>query len=889
MSEQESSQGAAGTVPLLPSHINSLDAKILQYIYSISKLQCLIESLRKLEQVKVPEKVVPIVSREPEVQEKAVPESAVPEHADGTDVNAGSNAKVDVSNGVVATLPTLSEASTPKSSPKISSDTLHLVNYIIPLTGTIFSISENAFNQRLNLLSNFKLFKQAPIVISPMVTHVSYDSQDTSTPPLLDLPSASISSKCLKLLLSLCLVCLGGYTKRLEMAKLEKAKYETIPTEYYTILEKIVKEDVFNTNDIDLSLSDLTFPIPRDEVLLSNETFVEACLVDIDIKMIPLITNNLLCTLESLKISISRFKNLKQNQNKKSIPNFDYSLHKIFILTLRLNDIYTIFRKFGRKIYLSNTEHLTDQKFLFQTRNPTYFRSHILAQMEDVFNSTKKNGPLIATLTRFIRQTANFEVSIKNILDFINFINQTYLLLETSLQKFDEFGVNWTVSEMRFRKVYQLPRKNLVDIYQFNNELKLKLFDIPLPAKPTPQTNEMPDIKTSELDSPTKNRSRSSSVSSILSNSSATLGRKTSTKRNSLVIPPLVLNQTSVPIPTPSPNRSRSSSLLFLNQNSSLSNFEAKSGDGTAAAGRRRSNSQPIKLDQEVIANFTTLSVSPGPSINRSPTGSITRSPLAKRNGVSPAASPTRTQLPISLSKQLLAVAEEDGELPKRSAALFAAAAAISKKQPLTANQRFQQHVRHSAKLGALMTQEKETFTSVIFDPNTPSNYGLRKDPATTPVAEPSRPAAPEPAKVTKPRVVSERDRDTRRNTQRNTGTTNVDAESGGSNNTFESTTTASTVSSNGNVSKRVRFIGVPEYTPAEDKPPKYANKILNRFAMFSNPTLSKSVYKKRDELLVQEGLEFKQQVHAGEAPVLKPPPTLPGLAAAQDSRNKLK
>ena len=82
----------------------------------------------------------------------------------------------------------------------------------------------------------------------------------------------------------------------------------------------------------------------------------------------------------------------------------------------------------------------------------------------------KKNGTLIANLTRFVRQDSRFETNSKNITNNMNFTNQGLLTVETTITKLKEFGMSWLVSELRFRRVYQLPKRiYLIYIKQFLN------------------------------------------------------------------------------------------------------------------------------------------------------------------------------------------------------------------------------------------------------------------------------------------------------------------------------------------------------------------------------------------------------------------------------------
>lgn len=837
-----------------PESITSIDCKILQYQYGITKLKLVMARLKKLYLLCAPKKIeAPI----------------------GESVEAASEASLPV---------------------KIFNN-LPLLHYIVLLTGNYFAINESAFSSRLELLSNFKAFKPTQFAISPGTSHIPYDHVDLQVNALLEMPTLSAALKCLKVLDALCAHCLQGYQKRLVQAKLDKEKYTRVPSHYYEITESLSAKDLFNTDsDLDLTLDELTFPIPQDESLLNNGDFIEATLVDMDIKMLFLINKQTQKILDSLKPQIVKMK----TKSFQSSENFKYSLHKIFLLTLRLNDIYTMLRKFGRKVYLSNVDHLNDQKFLFQSKNSAYFKNVLLHNLDDLFNSTKKNGTLIANLTRFIRQNALFEVNQKNVNEFTNYLNQSFTLMETTIEKFDEFGCNWIACELRFRKVYQLPKKNLYDIYQSIQEKPIPLVSngtkTKLEAPPTTKSLEKDvkslekDLKKLDVETVVNRTSRSSSVSSVNSNSSASSARGlvrrgslNSPNRNSMVVPSNTIT---------SPSRPRPSSMLFLNQNSSLSKIDTLDAPdhlvpvNVTPSGRRRSNSQPTKpsptaYNTEIAAasgaaHALNPNLSRSPSLSsslRSPSGSIKRSPSARKTA--PAESPA----PVNkVQKQLLAVAEE-------GATTFTS----TKSKQLSANQRLQQHLRLAAKSGALMTQEKEVLTSVTFDPNAPSALNLRsyiEAPTPSEAAAASalssnkekeakekeakekekEPAAP-------PRVRSTRDQVTRRNTQRNSATSQLTTRA--STESLTSYSSVSFTSSETSASlKKVRFIGVPDYSEAEDAPTKYSNQILKNFAVFKTPAYN-AQFKKKDQLLKkEESLSFRHQLR-GEPDTAPPPPPL--------------
>ena len=119
--------------------------------------------------------------------------------------------------------------------------------------GNTFAISEKSFDQRLDILSNYQLFKNTPINITATTSHIPYDTPDLKIVPVNDLPEIPTAIKCLKQLESLCNTCLQGYLKKLEQAKIEKSKQvKSIDnSDYYVTIRKILVNEIFH-DDIDL-------------------------------------------------------------------------------------------------------------------------------------------------------------------------------------------------------------------------------------------------------------------------------------------------------------------------------------------------------------------------------------------------------------------------------------------------------------------------------------------------------------------------------------------------------------------------------------------------------------------------------------------------------------
>lgn len=802
---------------------------------------------------------------------------------------------------------------------------LPLVHYIVLLTSNLFAINEAAFMAKVQLLANYKVFKPTVIPVNTLVTHVPYDNHDQPSTILETIPTNATAIQCLKLLDYLCTNCIQGYQKKLQQAKQDK-KNDSLVSEFETILTG----QIFNEFDIDLSLgltntsndSPFVFDLPDSE-LLSDANYVEASLIDMDIKAIFTITSQLQTCVNRIKPNVIKYKHLKhltkpqQDHYLKTQPESKYALLKALMWTFRLNDLYTILRKFGRKIYLSNYQHLYDRKFAINSKASVYFKNQLLKEIDEMFNNTKKNGVLIATLTRFIRANSTHESNSKNILDFTNFVNQALVLVENTIKKLQEFGSSWILLEITFRKPYDLPTDSLI---AFNNTIHTPAAPAAGTSRskkePTPNSKStVSGPKTTEsLKLPTGgnnlNSSNSSRTSSLSSTSSITApNTKVMLRRSSISSSP-TSNRAS-PMGFPSIVSKRPNSMVFSGSSDSLNTYHdaislsptstpprvpqssASAQKTPQVTGRRRSNSQPIR---GVSANLTlgtgaaaaalakTSKISSPPASIKSPSGSIKRS-----------SSLTRISNNVTPTKPLIRVEEKDEDTTITEESPSEKALGPVK---LTANQRLQQHIRQAAKSGALMTQQKETLTLVVFDPNQPTSINLRRQAPPEPstptgavtngdekltTASPSSPTPSKPVRRT-------RDQVTKSNTMKNSVLLQIPENGSSSNGDLSRSSSASslTVSSsldlnsdnNSSVTKKVRFTGVPAYSPDEDAPTTYSNRILKNFAVFKSPMIHKPKLKNKDQMLKkEESLLFKQHVELPETG--SPPPKNPAISAA--------
>ncbi|CUM65964.1 uncharacterized protein PRCAT00003618001 [Priceomyces carsonii] len=790
-----------------PNFIDVLDAKLVQYVYGANKLQLLINSIIKLSE----------------------------------------------------------NLEDPRSLP--------MLQHMVLLGGNVFSISESAFNEKLNSLGNFIPYKALNIQISSTIGHIPYDSADSPVVPLGFLPDFDEAKRCLKLFEQLCTNALQSYQKRIVTAKAERTKSGCYKSDHFENIQQIVEKECF-TDDMDLNVSrGFLFELPKEDSLLKDEQFIETSLVDMDIRMLFSMTNALRTTLSKLKIPIIKLITLKKLPERQRLramqqmPNSKYALHQILVLVLRLNDLYTIIRKLGRKIYLSNYQHLHDQRFTIQSKNPTYFKLHLLKEIDEYLNSNKRNGTLIATITRFVRQNSRYEANPKNLVDFINFTNQAHVIIEKFLIKLEEFATHWITCELRFRKTYSLPIANLISIYQEEQQYESR--DSTPSNKKTleEQTENQGNVSKGPSDSSFKGKSgvetqregdskpisknhsvrlsRSSSISSAHSNNSSgrgsvSLGRRSSisspTNRNTIISPKISHS--------PRPN-----STLFLQGNNLQGNLQQNREQVSPSNGRRRSNSQPIPVSQLHENSNAAATSGAAAALHKKQNNPNTSSPdsirrslsLSKRQSTPSVTSPTPTR-----RKQDLIVVKEE-ETPKTPRQLVAS--------------RRVHDLQDAARAGSIILRQREQLTSVIFDPNCPSETNIRKkiDNRVTTKSSPDTTTEPE---NTHSRERSSSKSEPKFSLKDEASLLNSEKTPQAQESTSLNISASSLEITEVSLIKKVRFIGVPEYTEAEDAPTKPASKFLRNFAAFRQPTTGNRAFKKRDQLLREESLSFKSQVY---------------------------
>lgn len=837
---------------------------------------------------------------------------------------------------------------------KDSQNQLYLANYMSFCIAHMFSINESGFAPKLSALEAFKAPKASIVSISAVVTHVPYDGKDCPVNSLTELPLAGKSLLCLKALRAMCINCLEGYQKRYKNACAEIENKA-----YISDFDYLFERELFGTcTDLDISLLSESLPIlplitQLDPAFLEDSDYGEAKLIDLDLTSLFVFVYNVSSTLVDLSKPIEQMMAAKQAPKAtqealfQRIPNNAYSLHKLLFWAMRLNDLYLVARKFIRQIYYCNLEHLNDRKFLSYIVNGQIFQKQ-LQEVNEIGSTAKKNGILVATITRFVRSNSKHPVSAKTCLEFIGFVSQFLNYFEKILLLFKTFGMLWLSGELAFRQRHALFTNDLLQLQkalQENPQTRLEIIRLKQAAEREKGREDAQTARRRQLVAPKRNsymlskKSPSPPKGEIVT----TEDSKRSEPANILATETKVENEQK---------QERSERIL----NSTLAS--------------------PISFTEDILRSLPESSRPSSPArlmLHKTPSTSslpgATMPPLLEKVAVNGNRARS-SSLPLSFSAAYLAAktdsfekAKVTGNLKRQNSTINGAARLSLSKvvdkpenfepektvKKLSASQKLQQHLQEASKAGTLFGKERETLTSVVFDPNNPSASNIRRSSKlyVKPLGESeagnngmpfttrpengslsrssstrlsssaaatatrsqlerkseqrgqlisSKTSTPQQAsdklegqnkgadssfikaaeevdnsieeKTPAPTVRPTRAQITKQNTHRNSVLIQVQEQNVSTTpSSQELASHSSSISESTCSMKKVRFTGVPSWTPAEDAPTHHSKRILKNFASLTFSSLTHSAFKQKDQLFKkEESISFKTQLNASES-----------------------
>lgn len=869
-----------------PTHIDSLDARAIQYKYALVKISLFISALNRM------------ISTEAKLQD--------------------------------------------------APNLLYLVNYMSFCISHMFSINESGFAPKLSALEAFKAPKVSTVTVSAVVTHVPYDGKDFPVNSLVELPLAGKSFLCLKALRAMCINCLEGYQKRYKNACAEIEN-----TAYINDFDYLFEKELFGEcSDLDLSLLSKSLPMrpfitQLEPDLLKDSDYEEAKLIDLDLSALFVFIYDISATIADLSIPIEQLAAVKrapkatQEAAFLSIANKEYSLHRLLFWAMRLNDLYLVARKFIRQVYYCNLEHLNDRKFLSFIPNGQYFQKQ-LQEINEICSTAKKNGILVATITRFVRSNSKHAVTAKICLEFIGFVFQFLNYFEKTLLLLKSFATLWLSGELAFRESHNLYVRDLLQLLKA--------------VQDTPKT-KLDKMRLKQAAEREKEREEVQVI------------------RRKLMMPPK-RNSYMLTKKSPSPPKEERATPETSKKDKAVNRYKAEPGEDQESTQERRERTStstlasPVSFTEDILRSLPEVSKPLSPvrlTLHKTSSTSSLPGAIKPLEKVAVNANRARSSsLPLSFSAAYLAAKTDNAEKAKaagnlkrqNSANNGAVRLPISQvadkpenEEPekatkkLSASQKLQQHLQEASRAGTLYGKERETLTSVVFDPNNPSASNIKrssklytKQPSESdsgnnnvspssklgnstllrssstklsssaaatatrsqlekrfePTSQSKNPksiaqqqmndksegqtkssteksevndntteeqAQAPPARPTRAQI-------TKHNTHRNSVLIKFQEQSVSTTpSSQESASNSSSVSESTSSTKRVRFTGVSAWTPAEDAPTHHSKRILKNFASITFSSLAHSAFKQKDHLFKkEESISFKTQLNASES-----------------------
>ncbi|ODQ82502.1 hypothetical protein BABINDRAFT_159078 [Babjeviella inositovora NRRL Y-12698] len=333
----------------------------------------------------------------------------------------------------------------------VQTGVLPLLQYITLLPGSAFNLNDT-FVSHLARLSDWDFSSlPSPGIKLPGSTNtvqVTYDDRDFPLHALRAVPRAADGATGVRVLDKMCRDLLALYVKRLTLAKSERAAYRIPDSTGAPIpLDIAAIRDILEPQEIDAVFDDLFITPGGDDAL--------ATLQDMDLKALSVINAAVNKTAGRFKAELVLLTAIRSNsQAIRLLPHWEYTVHRIAAYAFRINDLYILVRRAARRAYVSHYAHLHETKFLHYSLDTHGFRV-LLTACDEQFNNARKNGVLIATITRLIRTGSNFPVRVDIIADLMLHLNQGYALILKTLSLSMKLVKQWTIAEYRYRTLAQ--------------------------------------------------------------------------------------------------------------------------------------------------------------------------------------------------------------------------------------------------------------------------------------------------------------------------------------------------------------------------------------------------------------------------------------------------
>lgn len=310
---------------------------------------------------------------------------------------------------------------------KAAPGSVPLVHYAATLCAGVISVNEH-LRRRLVMTSQLKPVKDMRKVVPQVNTSpLSFEAEDEERDVVQytgDVNYALLFDQ----LLALCDNASAIYS-----AKLSRCLEERDANRRPDAIHKPIPLDMAEFTDLLEPLEVLAlgkFTVPLDE--LDSYQF----------KAVPIFLDAVQATVNNIGTYLAKLTIYKQKPTDtelKRLPHWEHTIHRIVASTVKLSELYSILRRFGRELYLPASNELHAPKILH--KNPAW--ESILSQMDDYLKAPKKNEQLLFTLARVTRQEAMFQVKHATIAELVTSLQQSHALIVKFIALLREFAKCW--------------------------------------------------------------------------------------------------------------------------------------------------------------------------------------------------------------------------------------------------------------------------------------------------------------------------------------------------------------------------------------------------------------------------------------------------------------
>lgn len=320
---------------------------------------------------------------------------------------------------------------------RVNPSLIPLIHYIVILSGPLLNISD-ILSKRLEQIGRLvPLNDQRKVAPSVNTSALNFEIDDTQPT---DITYDTNAKELLPMLLGLYENALAIYQKKLQQVVLERDANRVPAANGAPI-------------PIDLAtFKDILEPL---ELNVFSKLLIEPQeLESFKFKKVPLVIDSINKSIKVLEEYVQQLQTFKQKPNDsvlKRLPYWNYTIHRIFASFVKLSELYTILRKFGRELYLPVDEYLHNPKILHN--NVKLELS--LNEADDFLKNTRKNQNLVFTLAKATRQGSYFHVKSSIIIEFINTLAPSVSLVSKLSLVVLTLTKNWELAESKLLKIEQ--------------------------------------------------------------------------------------------------------------------------------------------------------------------------------------------------------------------------------------------------------------------------------------------------------------------------------------------------------------------------------------------------------------------------------------------------